>query len=171
MTLRGPTERIVQAMVFEATGLALMVPLYAALFGRPAGESMATLAMLTLIALVWSPLHNSAYDRVEFRLTGRTACCRPAVWRAVHALSHEGTVLALTIPAMLAVSDHTALEILAVSAGLTLFYAAWTALFHVVWDRLRPVGGGLAVSRRPDQDDPRAPCLSRRSSAPAPSGS
>lgn len=141
MTLRSPRHRIAQTAAFEASGLAIVVPAHAALFGASATESAVTLTLVTLAVLIWSPLHNTVFDRLEFRRTGRTACRRPARLRIVHALSHEISALAVTVPLLIWIGGHSLTEIAVLNLGLTLFYTGWTALFHKAWDTLFPVAG------------------------------
>jgi len=148
MNLRPLSERLLQAAVFEAVGLAIVVPAYALVFGAAGHAALATFALVTFAALSGAPLHNAAFDRIEWHLTGRPACRRPARWRAVHAVTHEISLLALTIP-IFAAFGHCAAEILALNIGLTGFYVVYTAAFHAAWDRLRPVGSAIAAPRCP----------------------
>lgn len=141
MTLRSPRHRIAQTAAFEASGLAIVVPAHAALFGASATDSAVTLTLVTLAVLIWSPLHNAVFDCLEFRRTGRTACRRPARLRIVHAFSHEVSALAVTVPLLIVIGGHSLTEIAVLNLGLTLFYTGWTALFHKLWDTLFPVTG------------------------------
>jgi uncharacterized membrane protein len=139
MALRTARERFYQTLVYEAGGLAVAAPLYGSIFDREAGESFALLAMLSLIAMIWAPAHNTIFDWFEFERTGRVASDRPQGLRAVHALCLEITSTAVTLPILIAMGGHGFWQALSIDIGLTLFYAAYAYLFHIAYDRLRPV--------------------------------
>lgn len=139
MTLRSPRERILQTVCFEIGGLALATPLYAALTGTHGSEGLAVVAVLALAVMIWSPLHNSLWDWIEHRRTGRVASDRPQAQRIAHALSHEVTSLVVTLPVLMILGGHDLWTALLLDLGLTLFYAGYAYVFHVIYDRLRPV--------------------------------
>jgi uncharacterized membrane protein len=90
--------------------------------------------------MLWSPLHNAAFDRAELRLAGRVASDRPPRWRLAHAASHELTSTVFTAPIVMGTGGHGLGEALAVNLGLTLLYTGYAYAFHLGYDRLRPVG-------------------------------
>src|SRR4051812_45148242 len=90
--LRCLRERMLQTSAFEAGGLLVAAPLYAAVFGAALEESVVLLGVLAVACLIWCPLHNTAFDWLESRVARRAASERPNRWRAVHALSHEASV-------------------------------------------------------------------------------
>jgi uncharacterized membrane protein len=141
MSLRSPTERILQTLCFEAIGLCLSVPLCMVVNKGGAAENAALLAVLTLAILLWSPLHNSVFDLVDLRLSGRVASDRPGGLRLVHALSHEVSSVAVTLPIMVVLGGFAIGQALTMNIVLTLFYAGYALVFHLVYDHLRPVGG------------------------------
>ncbi len=53
---------------------------------------------LSAAVLVWSPVHNTVFDWLDLRLSGRVASDRPQRWRLVHAASHEATTVIVTLP-------------------------------------------------------------------------
>ena len=89
MTLRSPRERLIQTLAYEAGGLAISIPLYLLYSGSGASEGALVMAALSLAVMLWSPLHNTAFDWADLRLTGRLASDRPHRWRLFHAVSHE----------------------------------------------------------------------------------
>lgn len=146
MTLRSPAERLFQTVMFEAFGLVLAVPVYRLVTGASAGEGTGVLIAVTLAVLVWSALHNAVFDAVEWRLTGRVASDRPQGMRVIHALSHEGTAVAVSLPILLVLGGLGLGEALTMNVGLTAVYTAYAFAFHRAYDWWRPVGGrgGLA---------------------------
>lgn len=141
---RNARERAIQTLSFEVIGIALVAPLYSLFIGSSAAASMAFLATLSVIVMLWSPLHNTVFDWVDGRLTGRTASERPHHLRAVHAVSHEITAVAVTLPTVMWFSGFDVRHALAVNIGLTLVYTAYAYVFHMTFDKLRPVVAGPA---------------------------
>jgi len=139
MALRSARERACQTLAYEIGGLAIAAPLYSLIFGGGAGEGFALVAALALAVMIWSPIHNTVFDWVEWRVAGRVASDRPHRWRVVHAITHEATSLVVTLPVILWLTDHGIVGALLVDLGLTLFYAGYAYVFHLAYDRLRPV--------------------------------
>jgi hypothetical protein len=50
-----------------------VTPLYVISFGSSGGQSFVVMASLSMATLIWFPLHNTAFDWFDFRLTGRLA--------------------------------------------------------------------------------------------------
>ncbi len=140
MALRSLRERAIQTLAFEVGGLALATPLYWLIFGGDAEDSLVVVAAISVAVLTWSPIHNTAFDWVEWRLARRVASDRPARLRAVHALSHEATAMAVSLPVIVWLGGHGWIEAIAVDLGLTLFYTGYAYVFHMVYDWWRPVG-------------------------------
>ena len=139
MCLRSPRERALQTLAFELGGLALATPLYAAAFGQTPGESLFLIAAVALACVAWTPLHDTAFDLVEWRLAGRVASDRPHGLRIAHALSIETTATAVSLPVIMWLGGHGLWEALAIELGLTALYVAYGYAFHLAYDRLRPV--------------------------------
>lgn len=139
MPVRSPRERLIQTLAYEAGGLCLSVPLVALFGGGTSGEALALMLALSGAVLVWSPLHNTVFDRLDLRLSGRVASDRPQSWRLVHALSHEATTVVVTLPILIGLGELSVGAALMADLGLTLLYAAYAYVFHLVYDRLRPV--------------------------------
>lgn len=146
--LRTLRERVLQAIVFELTGIALFAPVYAVVTGRGTAEGAWLLAALTLVCLAATPLHNAVYDRIALARTGRTACQRGPRARVCHAISLEVTLAVVELPVMMGLGGHTLAETLMLNVGLTVLFVGWTALFYFVWDKLRPVGAPPRTRQR-----------------------
>jgi uncharacterized membrane protein len=137
--LRGARERVIQSLWFEGVGIALVAPLYGLLAGASMRESTALLAALSLAAMLWSACFNTAFDRLEARWARRCASDRPQRWRIAHAVLHEATAVVVTWPIVVALTDLGWVGALAADVLLTLAYALYAYLFHLAFDRLRPV--------------------------------
>ena len=139
MKLRSTRERIIQTLWYEAIGLALSVPAFVMVFGGEAEHGFQLLAALALTCMLWSPLHNTGFDWIDLRLSGRTACQRPRGLRILHAISHEATSVMVTLPILIFFGGFGLLEALIVDVALTIFYTVYAFVFHLGYDRLRPV--------------------------------
>lgn len=142
MSIRSLRERLLQTVCFELGGVVVATPIYMIVTGNTAAEGAVLVIALAIVVMVWSPLHNSIFDILEWRLQRRVASDRPHGWRIVHAMSHEVTSLVVTVPAILMLTDHTLLEAVLLDIGLTVIYIVYAYLFHVIYDRLRPVPQG-----------------------------
>jgi uncharacterized membrane protein len=139
MALRSVRERVFQTLTYEGVGLLLISPLIAAFHGMENSESLALLVAVSLICLAWAPVHNTVFDIVDLRRSGRVASDRPQCWRMVHAASLEVTSTLVTIPAIMYLTGYGFREALLFDITLTFAYTAYAYLFHLTYDRLRPV--------------------------------
>ena len=139
MTIRNFRERAIQTLCFEIGGLLVVAPGYAILSGASASESVTLLVVLSIALMLWSPIHNTLFDIVDFRVTSRVASDRTHRLRVLHAVSHEVTSIFVTLPLIMYLGDYGFWQALVVDLGLSLAYTAYAYIFHVVFDRLRPV--------------------------------
>jgi uncharacterized membrane protein len=137
--LRNARERLHQTLCFEIGGLLLVAPPLALLAGTRMRDSLALVAVLTLLMMVWSTLFNAVFDLVEHRHGGRLASQRPQWLRAVHALLHEASAAVVTCPTIVAMTGLSWSAALVADLGITLAYALYTYLFHRVYDNCRPL--------------------------------
>ena len=137
--IRNARERLRQTLCFEAGGLLLVAPLFALSAGTRARDSFVLIALLTLLVMAWSALFNTAFDRVEHRLGGRPASQRPQGLRVLHALLHEASAVVLTWPTIVAMTGLSWSAALLADIGLTLAYALYAYVFHLVYDACRPL--------------------------------
>lgn len=156
MAIRSLRERAIQTLAFEVGGLVLAAPLYWLVFGGDAEEGLILVAAVSVAVLAWSPIHNTAFDWLEWRIARRVASDRPARLRLLHALSHEATAIIVSLPVIMALGGHGLVEALAVDLGLTLLYTGYAYVFHAVYDRLRPVVplDGAAPRARTTRESP-----------------
>ncbi len=133
-------RRALQTLVFEGGGVLICLPIYILVLGGTVAEGVQLFVAIVLVCLVWTPLHNSVFDRIDLRLSGRRASDRPHSIRILHAVSHEGTSAIVTIPVIMLIGGFGFREAVLVDIGLTLVDLAYAYLFHLGYDRWRPVG-------------------------------
>ena len=140
--IRSRRERIIQTLWFEGLGLLIVSPLFAYFSGTSTGASVALLIVLSITVMCWSAVYNTIFDLIEFRYTGRLASDRPHGLRMMHTIGHEATAAMATWPLIVALTSLGWWEALAVDLGLTLTYMLYGYVFHLAFDRLRPVRAG-----------------------------
>ena len=139
MTLRSPRERFIQACAYEACGILLSVPVYLFLAGGGMQDAVALMAALAVAEALWAPLHDTVFDWLDRRLSGRVASARPKRWRLIHAFSHEASTILVTVPLLVLMGGHGWTEAFLLDLWLTLACVAYAYLFHLAYDALRPV--------------------------------
>lgn len=139
MSLRSLRERIIQTLCYEAGGLALAAPAYSLVFGGAVTESALFIMMLSIVCMAWAAIHNTLFDLTEFRVFHRLASDRPQAWRVIHAFSNDVSSTVVTLPIVMWMGGYGFWAALLVDIGFTLFYAAYTYVFHIVYDWLRPM--------------------------------
>lgn len=137
--LRSTRERVIQTLWFEGIGMLLVAPLVALVAGSGLGESFVLVAALSMVVMAWSAVYNTVFDLVERRRTGRVASDRPHGLRTLHAIGHEASAVVVSLPVIVAMTSLGWFEALLADLGLTAVYAGYAYLFHLVFDRLRPV--------------------------------
>jgi uncharacterized membrane protein len=137
--IRNLRERVIQTFWFELLGLALVAPLFAYFSGVTAGDSFVLLLLLAIVVTLWSGVYNSAFDLAELRLAGRVASDRSHGWRVLHTIGLETSAVVMTWPLVVAVTKLGWQEALFADIGLTLAYVTYGYVFHLAFDRLRPV--------------------------------
>ena len=143
MSLRSRHERILQTVTFELLGLAIVVPTHALMSHTPADTSALLVVSLAVIAALWSTLFNTVSDWIDLALSGRVASDRPHWLRLVHAMLLELSALVVTVPVVMHLAGYGLWEALFFDMALTLFYTAYAYVFHLAYDRLRPVSCAL----------------------------
>lgn len=139
MPLRSARERVIQTVLYETIGLVVVAPPCAALSGGTLHDSGMLLAVLAVVVMLWAAGYNTAFDWLEYRLAARIASDRPRRWRIVHAVLLEVSACAVTLPVTMAITGLPVWGALKLEFWLTVIYAAYALVFHMVFDRLRPV--------------------------------
>lgn len=149
MSVRSLRERVLQTLTYESGGLLLVTPAYAHAFGASAADSLAMLLAMSIMTMVWEGLHNTLFDLVDLKLSGRVASDRPHAWRCVHALSCEFSSTLVTVPLIMWLGGFDFWSAITVDIAFSLFYAAYGDLFHWLFDRIRPVAIPLSADLKP----------------------
>ncbi len=139
MKIRSARERIIQTLWFEVIGVLLITPLVAVALGESASNSMGLLVMLSLTAMAMAALFNTLFDWFEAKHSQRVASQRPNSLRILHALMLELFIVTATLPLLKFTLELSWLEAMAGNVALTIIYSLYAYVFHLYYDRLRPV--------------------------------
>lgn len=139
MEIRTWRERVFQTLMFEVIGVIAFTPLVAFGMGEDAGHSMGLLIALSLAAVSVAGVFNHAFDWIENKKTGRIASERSTKWRVIHAVLLECVIATATLPIIKISMGISWYEAVIADIALLLLYAAYGYLFHMVYDRWRPV--------------------------------
>jgi uncharacterized membrane protein len=137
--MRSPRERIFQAVLYEAIGLAILTPAYGFAMGLPMDNSLVTMALISGIVIVWAPVYNTVFDRLMFKSTGRLAHQKTAGLRFLHASLYEASITLFAVPIIAYMSGMGWWVAFAADIGFTVAYFCYTYIFYAVYDRLRPL--------------------------------
>jgi uncharacterized membrane protein len=139
MALRSMRERIYQTLAYEVIGLAVITPIVAVVGGFSGHDSLVLLFFVSIACMVWSPVHNTVFDVIDWTASHRLASDRPQSLRIVHAASHELTSVLATTPVIMLIGNLGMMDALALDLALSVAYTAYAYLFHMAYDLLRPV--------------------------------
>jgi uncharacterized membrane protein len=143
--LRSFTDRLRQIALFEVGGLVLITPPFAWASGVPLSESVALLALLSLLAALWNGAYNTCFDWCEGRLSGRSADRRPYRLRVLHAFGFEGGVLLMSLPILMWWTGMGWVEALIADLALATAYVIYAFAFNLGYDRFFPIQRALGA--------------------------
>ncbi|NJO34411.1 MAG: hypothetical protein HC869_16080, partial [Rhodospirillales bacterium] len=119
--------------------LLIVAPIWHLATGATAADSVILLVCLSMAVMAWMAGYNTVFDLIEARLAGIAASDRPHARRVLHAVGLEVTSALVTWPLIVVVAGLGWLEALVADLGLTIAYAIYGYVFHLGFDRLRPV--------------------------------
>lgn len=126
-------ERFFHALAFEVIAIALCAPLGAWLLGYSLGHMGLLTLMVSLIAMAWNMIFNSAFDRAQKRL----GFARNLGARVVHSVLFEIGLILAVVPLAAWWLDIGLWEALVLDIGIVLFFLPYTFVFNWVYDHLR----------------------------------
>lgn len=137
-TLSPFKRRILYVTVFEIFAIILSTLLLMLLNGGTAQKSLPVAIVISVIAIVWNYLYNTAFEATEIRLglTERT----PRV-RIVHACGFEAGLVILTIPILMVWFDVGIWAAFKLEAALLAFFLFYTYFFTLLFDKIFTLPG------------------------------
>lgn len=144
-TTKSITERVFQAVGFEALALMICTPLLAWIMEKPALEMGMVTLTISLLALTWNIIFNGLFDRLKARLQLANGVCT----RVLHALLFEGGLIIVCVPLIAAWLNISLMQAFILDIGVLLFFLPYTYVYHWGYDVLREK---LLGSREPARE-------------------
>jgi uncharacterized membrane protein len=139
VTIRTSRERLLQSAGYEIGSLLVATPVCAWLTGTTVATSAGLVVVLTVATMLWAPLFNTAFDRIEWRLWRRLASERSCGLRLIHAFGLEASDTLISVPILMILGGLDLRQALIADLALLAVYMAYTYAYHSAYDRVRPV--------------------------------
>ncbi len=136
--LRSGKDRVRYTIAFEASLMAILVPVGALFFDKGLIDIGLLGAVLVVKAMLIGLLYNCMFDWFEAK-TGRVSSDRSPLQRIVHAIGFELTLVTTSLPILCWWLKLSVLEALTIDLVVTSFVVAYTYIFTLAYDRLFPV--------------------------------
>ena len=133
ITLSPLKRRIVYVTVFEIIAIISSTLVLMLLSNSSAAESLPVAVMVSLAAVIWNFIYNTAFENWERRkqVTQRTLLVRSA-----HAIGFEGGLVLICLPLYMIWYDVGFIKAFMMEAGLLLFFLVYTFFFTLGFDKI-----------------------------------
>lgn len=135
------TRRVLQAVLYEAIAIGAVGPALAFIFDHAMGSTLVLAALMSTVALCWSYVFNSLFERWEARQSRKGRSLRR---RLAHGLGFEGGLVLMLVPIMAWWLETSLLQALLGDLGVVVFFLVYAVVFHWVFDAVF----GLPASAR-----------------------
>lgn len=133
ITLSPFKRRIVYVTVFELIAIISSTFVLMKLSGGDAAESLPIAVMVSLAAVIWNFLYNTAFEAWERR---RQVTKRTFFIRSAHAIGFEGGLVLICLPLYMIWYDVGFIKAFMMEAALLLFFLVYTFLFTLSFDKI-----------------------------------
>ncbi|MET7245037.1 PACE efflux transporter [Methylobacterium sp. EM32] len=135
--MRSTRDRIRHALLFEAVGLALIIPLGTILFGLHT-SAMGVIGVGSAVAATgWNYVYNLGFDRTMQRVIGHTR--KSLGLRLAHAVLFEAGLLVILLPPIAWYLGIGLMQAFVMDIAIALFYVAYAFVFNLAYDRAFPL--------------------------------
>ena len=133
ITLSPLKRRIVYVTVFEIIAIISSTLVLMLLSNSSAAESLPIAIMVSLAAVIWNFIYNTAFENWERRqqVTQRTLLVRSA-----HAIGFEGGLVLICLPLYMIWYDVGVIKAFIMEAALLLFFLVYTFFFTLGFDKI-----------------------------------
>ena len=133
ITLSPLKRRILYVTVFELIAIISSTLVLMLLSNSSAAESLPVAVMVSLAAVIWNFIYNTAFENWERRqqVTQRTLLVRSA-----HAIGFEGGLVLICLPLYMIWYDVGFIKAFMMEAALLLFFLVYTFLFTLGFDKI-----------------------------------
>ncbi|WP_201585612.1 PACE efflux transporter [Psychrobacter jeotgali] len=133
ITLSPLKRRIVYVVIFEIIAIIASTFVLMLLSGGDAAESLPVAVMVSLAAVIWNFIYNTAFEAWERR---RRAAQRTLLIRVIHAVGFEGGLVLICLPLYMIWYDVSVIKAFKMEAALLLFFLVYTFIFTLIFDKI-----------------------------------
>jgi len=133
ITLSPLKRRLTYVTVFEIIAIILSTLLLMILSHSDASESLPVAVMVSVAAVIWNFIYNTAFEAWE----RRKRIVRRTLWiRSAHAFGFEGGLLLICLPLYMIWYDVGLIKAFMMEAALLLFFLVYTFTFTLIFDKI-----------------------------------
>ncbi|MCV9966925.1 PACE efflux transporter [Pararhizobium sp. BT-229] len=129
-------DRLRQAVLFEALGLAIVTPAGTYFFDQSASHMSIVGIFASTLATLWNFVFNLGFDHTMLRLFGQTT--KTFATRIVHAALFEIGFLVMLIPPVSWYLDMSLWATFVMDLSIAIFYMVYAFGFNLSYDRIFP---------------------------------
>lgn len=133
ITLSPLKRRIVYVAVFEIVAIILSTFVLMKLSNSDASESLPVAMMVSLAAIIWNFVYNTAFETWEER---RQIAERTLLIRSVHAFIFEVGLVLICLPLYMVWYDVGLVKAFMMEVALLLFFLIYTFTFTLIFDKI-----------------------------------
>ncbi|MGB9493267.1 MAG: PACE efflux transporter [Azonexus sp.] len=126
-------RRVLQAILYEVFAIAFVGPVLSVAFDKPPASTIGLAFVLSSIALGWSYVFNTLFERWESRQSVRG---RSFARRLAHGIGFEGGLVVILLPVMALWLNISALNAFLANLGLLVFFFVYAIVFTWAFDRV-----------------------------------
>jgi uncharacterized membrane protein len=131
--MKPKKRRVLQAVLYEAFAIAFVGPVLSVIFDTPPTSAIGLAFVLSSIALGWSYVFNTIFERWEARQSVRG---RSFPRRLVHGIGFEGGLVVILVPVMALWLNISALNAFLANLVLLAFFFVYAIGFTWAFDRV-----------------------------------
>ena len=133
ITLSPLKRRLTYVIIFEIIAIISSTFVLMKLSGSDAAESLPVAVMVSLAAVIWNFLYNTAFEAWERR---KHVAKRTLLIRSAHALGFEGGLVLICLPLYMIWYDVGLIKAFMMEVALLLFFLFYTFLFTLGFDKI-----------------------------------
>ena len=142
--MSGKTRKIVQAVLYEVIAILVVTPVFSVVFDKPLKSSGTLTILISMIALSWNIIFNTAFEYWEARQKNRE---RTLKRRIFHALAFECGLNSISIPLFSYWLNISLWSAFITDFILTIFFLFYTFMFHWACDKIFDVPDSAKIVR------------------------
>ncbi|PKH63947.1 hypothetical protein CXF61_13975 [Psychrobacter sp. 4Dc] len=133
MTLSPLKRRLIYVTAFEIIAIILSTLILMKLSHSDASESLPIAVMMSVAAVVWNFIYNTAFEAWE----RRRRIVRRTLWiRSVHAFGFEGGLVLICLPLYMFWYHVGLLQAFMMEAALLVFFLIYNFVFTFIFDKI-----------------------------------